>query len=387
MGNRCIKAKDFEDDISDIDDKTNNETNNNQQFINIEKEKKEKEKEEIDSEGEEKIINDNEEQKREKIIPSNINYKISLNKQIDKFSFFSFGIFPCGNFIISQRIKDYNYNANITTTYIHKITIFNEELKKIQIILNKQVNYDYNNNFKYTNFVVVKDNNNFAIGNIKGEIEIFYKGDNEEQFKLNQTIKAHNNRIENLVYYKNGKILISNDFNREEIKIFSLNFNQKYELLTKIVTNVLSFIYIGDYNILISSNEIDTKIFNLKTFKCSKIMKNVDVVSPKNSIFRIDNDRIVFCGKIMRIMCLKEKKIIKRIYGYYTRMGCNIKNKGIFVCTSFLGIYLFRSDKYVCIQKLDNYNRNILEGILYFKNDQFITYPNIKFWSIEKVNN
>ena len=79
----------------------------------------------------------------------------------------------------------------------------------------------------------------------------------------------------------------------------------------------------------------------------------------KYSLFRIDNDRIVACHSGINIICLKEKKVIKTNKSFCPNIGCNVKNKGIFICAREKTICLFRSDLLVCIQIIEAYKDTI----------------------------
>ena len=150
---------------------------------------------------------------------------------------------------------------------------------------------------------------------------------------------------------------------------------------------VYSILLFEKNNILISSGESGTKIWNLKKYECIIYIKEAECYS-NNVLKQIDNDRFIVGGKddfIMKIISVKEKKIIKEIDNKFKCWGiCNINDKGVFLTGGYSkDIRVYRSDNYDCIQIVNDNNDNV-NGLIELNNGTIISYSDdksIKIWS------
>ena len=112
---------------------------------------------------------------------------------------------------------------------------------------------------------------------------------------------------------------------------------------------------------------------------------------------KLDDDKIIFGGgydKIMKVLSLKEKKIIKEIDNKIICYGiCVVENKGFFFTLGFSSeIKIYRNDSFDCIKESHEFIGNgwlgpIIFGFVHIKNRNIIiSYSNanyIKVWLLE----
>ena len=193
--------------------------------------------------------------------------------------------------------------------------------------------------------------------------------------------------MDNLIITK-SKNIITNDWEGRAIKIYSLGGNNKYELSMQKKSRGNRILCAEDYKLLITSTQNEINFYNLYTLKFLKKLKKVGT-NDKYSLFRIDNDQIVACHSGINIICLKEKKVIKTNKSFCPNIGCNVKNKGIFICARERIICLFRSDILVCIQILKAY-KDTIYGIFCHQNGTIMCYSlrcnEFQIYKIEKVD-
>ena len=137
----------------------------------------------------------------------NRNYKMTLIENKFKYDIFCVTSFPCGNIILSRKES--------------RIEIYDENFKSLQVIENASEDLIYR--------VGVIDNNNFATVSYNGQLRIFTQNGESKLFELNQIIQAFQGWMDNLIITKR-KNIITNDWGGSEIKIYSLDGNNKYEL-------------------------------------------------------------------------------------------------------------------------------------------------------------
>ena len=278
------------------------------------------------------------------------NYKLTLIKKKYAPDIFCIASFPCGNILISQKDS--------------VIKIYDENFNQIQIIENASEKWIYR--------VAAIDNNNFATVSYNGQLRTFTKKKDTELFKLNQIIPVFEEWMDNLIVTKR-KDIITNSWRGDEIKIYSLGFNNKYKLSASLKINGNRILCADDYKLLIISNTYETYFYNLYTYKLLKKLGGVGT-NDKYSLFRSDTDRIVACnyGRI-KVICLNKKGVIATIEGFAPNIGCNVDGKGIFLCARETFIWVFRSDLLVCIQIIEPY-RDTIYGIFCHKSGIIMCY-------------
>ena len=293
----------------------------------------------------------------------NRNYKMTLIENKFEYDIFCVTSFPCGNIILSRKES--------------RIEIYDENFKSLQVIENASEDWIYR--------VGVIDNNNFATVSYNGQLRIFTQNGESKLFELNQIIQVFQGWMDNLIITK-SKNIITNDWGGNVIKIYSLDGNNKYELSMQKKSRGNRILCAEDYELLITSTHNEINFYNLYTLKFLKKLKKVGT-NDKYSLFRIDNDQIVACHSGINIISLKEKKVIKTNKSFCPNIGCNVKNKGIFICARERIICLFRSDKLVCIQILKAY-KDTIYGIFCHQNDTIMCYSlrcnEFQIYKIEK---
>ena len=270
---------------------------------------------------------------------------IKYNLQIIKLSYKNnnnisiISIFPSGNII--------------TVLNNHSIQIYNDKMNILQHIENAHNDYIKN--------IQIKDENNF-ITNSSKDIKTWIKIDNI--FKLNKIIEnAHDNWITKVIYYSNENI--SSCSLDCKIKIWEeLNNNYQINTILNHSDWIFSILLLKDKNILISVGHDGIKFWNSNNFELIIFFKK-KIYFSKNSIFRIDDDKIIvqnYNNNSLIVISISKKKIIKIIHNIFNSWGINlIKNKGLFLLgLSSDIIKIFKSDTYECIQTIENdYNEDI----------------------------
>ena len=270
---------------------------------------------------------------------------IKYNLQIIKLSYKNnnnisiISIFPSGNII--------------TVLNNHSIQIYNDKMNILQHIENAHNDYIKN--------IQIKDENNF-ITNSSKDIKTWIKIDNI--FKLNKIIEnAHDNWITKVIYYSNENI--SSCSLDCKIKIWEeLNNNYQINTILNHSDWIFSILLLKDKNILISVGHDGIKFWNSNNFELIIFFKK-KIYFSKNSIFRIDDDKIIvqnYNNNSLIVISISKKKIIKIINNIFNSWGINlIKNKGLFLLgLSSDIIKIFKSDTYECIQTIENdYNEDI----------------------------
>ena len=276
----------------------------------------------------------------------------------------SISIFPSGNIIsvsYDKSIKIYDINFNI-----------------IQNIKNA-----HNNSIFY---VDIKDEDNFVTSSFDKSIKIWIKNKSKNKFELKEYINnAHNDLIYKVIYFTNNK-LISCSLDGC-VKIWEEENENNYQLITSLkhFNCVFSILLIKDRNILISSGNDGTKLWNLNNFELIKYFKEA-VCCRWNHLIKInENQFIVGDYKIIRIISLIKKRIIKEIKIPYINWEIKIINeKGIFLFGIYRDIIIFRNENYKFIQSIKYAHEDNINGFIELKQDLICSYSNdgsIKIWS------
>ncbi len=299
--------------------------------------------------------------------------ELILNKQLPKLKMIksikshkdiisSVSIFPSGNIIsvsIDKSIKIYDNKYNI--------------LQHIKNAHTDSITY-----------VEIKDENNFITCSDDKYIKTWIKIENK--YKINKIIKnAHNDQINKVIYYSN-KNLISCSWDNT-VKIWEEK-DDNYQLIATLNHSdiVWSILFLKDKNILISSGNFGSNLWNFNNFELIKHIKDVKC-RLWNSLARIDENRIIIGGyKSLNIISLFKKIKIKEIKIPFDCFGIKIieDKKIFFVGGESKDILIFRNDNYECIQIIKNAHDSDIGGFVELKNNYICSFSNdnsIKVWS------
>ena len=289
----------------------------------------------------------------------------------------SISVFPLGNLVSVSKDKSIN--------------IYDNNFNIIQTIINAH-------DSKIT-YVDVKDENNFVTCSNDKKIKIWIK--KGKKFELGKIIKnTHNNYIYKVIYCLNGNIISCSEDSTIKLWEYS-NLNNKFQCITVLKCNdkIKSILLLEEKNILISSGYGRADIFNKNSLKLLYTINNISCYS-SNALKKLDDDKIIFGGgydKIMKVLSLKEKKIIKEIDNKIICYGiCVVENKGFFLTGGFSSeIKIYRNDSFDCIKIIQESHEfigngwlgPIIFGFVHIKNRNIIiSYSNanyIKVWLLE----
>ena len=183
-------------------------------------------------------------------------------------------------------------------------------------------------------------------------------------------------------------------------KIFSCSYDKTLKIwekqnnsyqnikLIKHPNIIYSILLLEEQNILISSGEFGTFIFDLNTY--NSILEFNDVKCWNwNSLCKLDNNRIIIGGihGIIKIISLSKKKIIKEINNEFNCWGIySLNNRGIFfTCGESKNIKIYRNSNYEFIKNINDVHLDDIEGIIQLNNNMILTYSwdkTIKIWEI-----
>ena len=257
------------------------------------------------------------------------------------------------------------------------IKIWNESFNLIQNIEKAHDNLIY--------YVDVKDENNFASCSFDEWIKIWQRKNNNKFECIQQIEHAHDSFIVKVLYDKNGK-LYSCSYDKT-IRIFE-NKNNNYQLIHKLEHNepIQSILLLEDLKILVSSGQETTKFFSLIDYKNISIIKDAKC-KWSHGLKRLDNDKIIIGGDNLKIISIKDKKIIKEIdNSFKIREICIIKNRGIFLVAGWSkDIKIYRIDNYNLISTLSDIHKEDIYGITVLKNNDIVSYSRSKFIQIWNI--
>ena len=270
-------------------------------------------------------------------------------------------IFPSGNIIsvsFDQSIKIYDINFNL--------------LQNIKNAHKKTIRY-----------VEVKDENNFVTCSFDQSIKTWIK--NGKIFKLNyHIINAHDRYINKVIYYLNNYLIsCSYDYT---VKVWEEK-DKNYQLITTLKHNLVvwSILILKDKNILISSGNDGTKLWNINNFEIIKYFNEVKC-NCWNGMNRMDEDRIIFGGnKSLKIISLIEKKIIKEIKISFLCYGIlTIEIKGIFLIGGeSKNIIIYNNNNYECTGIINDAHDFDIKGFILLNNNLIASFSQkiIRIWS------
>ena len=277
-------------------------------------------------------------------------------------------IFPSGN-IISISGDQY-------------IKIWNENLE-----LKQKIYYDNSDILAYIN---VKDENNFVTCDWGKRIKIWRKN-NTNIYTCIETIEnAHKEAIWKLIYCKNGNI-ISCSWDRT-IKIWEeINKNKHQCLCILDHKKLLLSILLLEEKILISSGLTGTLFWNFNNLECYFYLNDIYCLG-RNSLCLFDNDKIIIGGNedyIMKIVSLKEKKVIKEINNFFICWTiCIIKDKNVFLTGGkSQNINIFKYNNFELVQTIKYCHDDNINGIIELKDKSIISYSidkKINIWLLNE---
>ncbi len=277
-------------------------------------------------------------------------------------------IFPSGN-IISISGDQY-------------IKIWNENLE-----LKQKIYYDNSDILAYIN---VKDENNFVTCDWGKRIKIWRKN-NINIYTCIETIEnAHKEAIWKLIYCKNGNI-ISCSWDRT-IKIWEeINKNKHQCLCILDHKKLLLSILLLEEKILISSGLTGTLFWNFNNLECYFYLNDIYCLG-RNSLCLFDNDKIIIGGNedyVMKIVSLKEKKVIKEINNFFICWTiCIIKDKNVFLTGGkSQNINIFKYNNFELVQTIKYCHDDNINGIIELKDKSIISYSidkKINIWLLNE---
>ena len=277
-------------------------------------------------------------------------------------------IFPSGN-IISISGDQY-------------IKIWNQNFELLQLIY-----YKSNDILAY---IDIKDENNFVTCDW-GKIIKIWRKNNINSYTCIETIEnAHKDAIWKLIYCKNGNI-ISCSWDRT-IKIWEENNKNKYQCVCILVhQKLLLSILLLKNNILISSGLKGTFFWNINNLECYFYLNDIYCLG-RNALCLFDDNKIIIGGKedyIMKIVSLKEKKIIKEINNFFICWTiCIIKDKNVFLTGGkSQNINIFKYNNYELVQIIKYCHDDNINGIIELKDKSIISYSidkKINIWLLNE---
>ena len=249
----------------------------------------------------------------------------------------------------------------------------------------------------YINYVSIKDENNFATCSRDQNIKLWIKNENENEkekenkYILNYIIKnAHESWIFKIIYLYNGKI-ISCSYDKT-IKIWETKNNTYINI--KIINHpniVYSILLVEDKDLLISSGEFGTTLFNSNNYNCIFEFNDVKCWN-WNSLCKLDENTIIVGGThgIIKVISLNDKKVIKEINNGFNCWGiCFIDNFNIFMTVGEgKNAKIYKKNNYEFVKDINDIHTDDIEGIIQFnKNENIIlTYSWDKMIKIWKIN-
>ena len=305
---------------------------------------------------------------------------ILLKKKINiksNFNFINITSIQCHNDWITS-VSSFPSGNLISVSSDQSIIIYDIFFKIIQHIKNA-----HDDSITY---IEIKDENNFITCSDDKNIKLWIKINNE--FIINHIIKkAHNKIIMKVINCVNGN-LISCSLDKN-IKIWKKN-NNNYENIKTLnhLYWVNSILLLEDKNFLISSGVDGTKIWDLNNYYCIMYFEET-FCGWNKGLCRLDEDKIIIGGNengIMKIISIKEKKIIKTINNSFLCWCIYlIEDKGIFLVGGYnKDIKIYSNDNYECIQIIKKAHNDDISGFIELKNKTIASYSidnTIKIWS------
>ena len=278
-------------------------------------------------------------------------------------------IFPSGNFI--------------SASFDRKIKIWDKDLNLIQSINNAHDDGIFHLN--------IKDEDNFISASLDCYIKIWVKKENK--YALKQTIiNAHKSRI-NKVLYVSFNIIISCSTDKT-IKIWE-KINTKYQIALNLFhsESVENILLIEKKNILISSGEDGTKLWNYNNYECIHYFPEAKCVRA-NTIALIDNETFIVGGiydNLMSVISIPEKKIINIIDNKFSCFGILVLNdKGIILSYGRSDdMRIYRIDDFSFIKMFLNIHNNDINCVIRLNNSSIVTCScekKIKKWVFSQKN-
>ncbi len=272
-------------------------------------------------------------------------------------------------------------SGNILLTLCDRtIKIYNQNLNNIETIENCHENC--------ISSISIIDENNFISSSYDKSIKFWKKKENKFT-EIYVIQNAHNDWINKVLYLSYNNIISCGS--DSIIKIWEKTINNNFQCISILnhSDSLTSILFLKDKHILISCGWDGTKIWNYNNLNLLKYIKGCICYYSGNSIGRINEDKIIIAGTfngIMKIISIKEKKVIKEINnGFHCNFVYINENKKIFItggaCNS---LKIYRNDIFECIQII-NYKSGIEAiGIVQFKNQTIASFTfegDVQIWT------
>ena len=200
------------------------------------------------------------------------------------------------------------------------------------------------------------------------------------------TIKnAHNDCINKVITLPNNRIA-SCSFDKT-IKIWKSNppySDTPIKVLEGHSAKIMSLLYIKEKDIMISGSDVDSlRLWNMSTYQSDKVIEGVKCCSI-NSLYQIDEDRVIVGGFIVFYIVNIDKCVIEKIVEYISNVLCFLKMRdNTILCGCSYELFCFdemKTKKYKITK--NNHNTKIYD-LLKIDDNTFLSCSNdrtIKVW-------
>ena len=193
-----------------------------------------------------------------------------------------------------------------------------------------------------------------------------------------------------VIYCSNNNLISCSD--DKTIKIWKENNNYENIKILKHSDRIHSSLLLEDKNILISSGNDGTKLWNYNEINNITLIEEFKETycGWNQGLCRLNDDIIIVSGKIgtnsLKLISIFKKEIIKTIHNPCYCCGISlIEDKGIFlVGGQSKDIRIYRNDNYECIQEIKDAHNNYINGFIELKDGSiasFYAVQTIKIWS------
>ena len=174
------------------------------------------------------------------------------------------------------------------------------------------------------------------------------------------------------------------------IKIWKENNNYENIKILKHSNWINSLLLLEDKNILISSGNDGTKLWNYNEINNINLIKEFKETfcGWNQGLCRLNHDIIIVNGNTttsLKLISISKKEIIKTSDNPFISWGISlIEDKGIFLVGGFKDIRIYRNDNYECIQEIKYAHNNYITGFIELKDGSIASFSadqTIKIWS------
>ena len=192
------------------------------------------------------------------------------------------------------------------------------------------------------------------------------------------------------VIYCSNNNLISCSYDKT-IKIWKENNNYENIKILKHSAHINSLLLLEDKNILISSGEDGTKLWNYNEINNINLIKEFKETFCEwnQGLCRLNHDIIIVSDKetnSLKLISISKKEIIKTIHNPFRCFWISlIEDKGIFLVGGYSNdIRIYRNDNYECIQEIKDAHNDEIYGFIELKDGSIASFSEdatIKIWS------